>query len=141
MRYFLQKICPTKDFVVIDNYFFHVNQKDEADYLNRCLGLFKDILPKIEKFDFVINKKRSGYNTNLINQLTKAFCNMNPNLSISVRDTDIFHDRIWLSDLSRGIFVGTSLNHIGKRYALVDKIHEDDCHEIANILKNHNIIT
>jgi len=141
LRFFLRKISPNKNFVIIDNYFFHVEQKNETDYLNRCLGLFKHILPNIDKFDFVINKRRRGYNTNLENQVTKAFRKINPNLSMCVKDTDIFHDRIWLSDLSRGIFVGTSLNHIGKRYALIDKIHEDDCYEIVSILKKHKIIT
>ena len=57
LRFFLQKISPNKNFIIIDNYFFHVERKNEADYLNRCLGLFKHILPKIEKFDFVIIKK------------------------------------------------------------------------------------
>ncbi|MEZ5284987.1 MAG: hypothetical protein R2712_09300 [Vicinamibacterales bacterium] len=45
--------------------------------------------------------------------------------------TKRYHDRFWIADEERGLFVGTSLNGIGKRYCLVDYMAPHDASEIS----------
>ena len=60
-----------------------------------------------------------------------AIKQINPNISINTKYTKIFHDRFWIVDSKKGVFVGTSLNGIGRRYAVIDWLQEDDAKEIT----------
>lgn len=51
-----------------------------------------------------------------------------------------YHDRFWIVDETRGLFIGTSLNGIGNRYALVDYLAADDVTEIVADLKLHGLL-
>jgi hypothetical protein len=64
----------------------------------------------------------------------------NAQLQIDCRTSNAFHDRFWLSDSrSQGIVTGSSLNGLGKRYALVDRLSSSDVKEIAKALQAEGI--
>jgi len=50
---------------------------------------------------------------------------------ISTKYSDVFHDRFWIADEVRGVFVGTSLNGIGRRYAIIDYLQQRDVVDIV----------
>lgn len=47
--------------------------------------------------------------------------------------TDEFHDRFWIGDRKKGFIMGTSMNGIGKKYSIIQKLEESDVVEIINI--------
>jgi hypothetical protein len=51
-----------------------------------------------------------------------------------------FHDRFWLADGARGLVVGTSLNGLGKRYALVDFMQPSDVRDVVQALKTEGFL-
>ena len=56
--------------------------------------------------------------------------------TIEIRDvaTDQFHDRFWIDpENGSGIVMGTSLNGIGKKIALIDHLSSSDVAEIAGL--------
>ena len=55
-------------------------------------------------------------------------------IKLVLRTSENFHDRFWIADRSRGLFVGTSPNGIGKRYALADYMDADDVKTIVDAL-------
>jgi hypothetical protein len=56
--------------------------------------------------------------------LEKAFYNgvtsIRASTNVQTKYTNVFHDRFWIADEERGLFIGTSLNGIGHRYAVSD---------------------
>jgi hypothetical protein len=65
---------------------------------------------------------------------------MNPHISVEHSKSKYFHDRFWIADDLRGIFVGTSLNGLGKKYALVDNIRDSDTNSIVEELRRLELI-
>jgi hypothetical protein len=60
------------------------------------------------------------------------------NTSVQIRDfsTDEFHDRYWIDpDKNIGIVMGNSLNGLGNKIALIDKLNSDDVAEIVKLAK------
>ncbi|OOE39103.1 hypothetical protein BZG06_15875, partial [Salinivibrio kushneri] len=60
------------------------------------------------------------------------------NSKLLVRDiiTNDFHDRFWINPVNqKGLIVGTSINGIGKKISLVDKLQDQDVEVILNELK------
>jgi hypothetical protein len=59
---------------------------------------------------------------------------------VLLRTSESFHDRFWIADRARGLFVGTSLNGIGKRYALADYMDEADVRTIVEALSTEGLL-
>lgn len=51
------------------------------------------------------------------------------------------HDRMWIADRTKGVFVGTSLNYLGNKYALADVIADADVASIVTELKGLSLLT
>lgn len=58
-------------------------------------------------------------------------------LTISVVESEDFHDRFWIADRARGLIVGTSLNKIGSRIFFVDELSDSD---VAAVLAEVDLI-
>ena len=55
---------------------------------------------------------------------------INPSIQTEGIESNAFHDRFMLADGQRGAFIGTSLNGIGRKYALIDYMRDEDAQEI-----------
>lgn len=51
-----------------------------------------------------------------------------------------YHDRFWIAGRSRGILTGSSLNGLGKKYALIDRLKDKDVTDILNSLVSAALI-
>ena len=66
---------------------------------------------------------------------------LTPSITLQHSICNRYHDRFWItSTRSEGLVVGTSLNGLGKRYALVDKLAADDVHSIVSSLSQEGVI-
>lgn len=132
----ISTFAPSNNLVIVDNYIFPSNfrtPKEELDYLQIFEDIFSSTINKIEKIIFVT---KPNYNSNLYAKIEDLLLSINPDLSIMCKTTDVFHDRFWIIDKNKGLFVGTSLNGIGKRYAMVDNIRDKDVQELMKVLEN-----
>lgn len=126
LRLKLALCAPSDSFIVVDPYLFPPTP--DASYLADLLLLLQAPAERSTKLTIVT--KASG-NAGLRQSVVNAVQAFNANLTITVKHTNVFHDRFWIADDQRGIFVGTSLNGLGNRYALVDFLQEDDAREIS----------
>jgi hypothetical protein len=131
LRDMLMKLSPSKSLLIIDSYIFEVT-KNKNEYLQMFKDIFSQSIDKVSSFGFIT---RPNYNQSLFEECKSLLLSLKPNLIIDCKTTDDFHDRFWIVDHNKGLFVGTSLNHIGRRYALVDFIQDDDTKEIVNTLE------
>jgi hypothetical protein len=64
-----------------------------------------------------------------------------PGLSVAHRTSNTFHDRFWIDPIStKGFLCGTSLNGLGKRYALVDHLEPTDAADVLTALRNESLL-
>lgn len=116
------------ELIIIDPYLFRTPKENEGfileNILKRCN--YKKIVAVVEKG-----------NTN------KTFwCSISDKLDgrLEIKYSDEFHDRFWICDRTGGFLTGTSLNGLGKKYCLIQKIDNEDINEIVRILKDKQII-
>jgi hypothetical protein len=136
----LADLSPSNEIVIVDNYIFppdELTQLDKDDYLNVFRSIFTPTIRKVKSVKFVT---RPRYDKNIFADFQKLLLNLNPQISVSCKTTRDFHDRFWIIDRGTGLFVGTSLNGIGKKYALVDVIRKDDVAEIVNLLEMLRVV-
>lgn len=137
----LVKLAPQKELVIVDNYIFppkgFPDEESKLEYWQMLEDIFEPVVRKIGSLIFVT---KSNFNRSLFEELKHLLARLNPNLFAVCHTTDDFHDRFWISDRQNGLFVGTSINGIGKRYALVDAIREDDTEEIVRVLEKLGLI-
>jgi hypothetical protein len=64
-----------------------------------------------------------------------------PSLNIIHSKSDDFHDRYWISgNREKAILTGTSINGLGNKFALVDRVNTSDVRVIVNELKSRGLI-
>ncbi len=132
----LSGLSPSSSLIIIDPYFF-AETKDAKGYMEVFASVFGPIANNINKAIFITNSK---FNKDLYNKAHTFLSGTNNNISITHRITEDFHDRFWIVDEARGMFVGTSINGIGKRYALTDYMQEGDVKAIVEELRRSNLI-
>ena len=125
LRYKLKMMAPTAELLLIDTYLFPDNP--DADYLSLLKTVLNDALQAVSELKLVTSSQR---NTKLEGAFMQMVKGINPALSVQIKHSKVFHDRFWIADKDRGIFVGTSLNGIGNRYAVVDYLRQEDAKAI-----------
>ena len=95
----------------------------------------KDILHNAKAKHYIIITKSISTDNVYKNSIVTEFNN------IEIYQTDLFHDRIWISNRNKGFFVGTSLNGIGRKVTLIDSIASNDVKGIVDIILEANLFT
>lgn len=121
---FVQTLLPATRLVVVDPYFYKPNKSGDTDaYLSRILGSQAATLKQV----YVVSNGQG----NMQAKMHSAFSAAAPGISVSDTTTNEFHDRFWINpDAGTGIVMGTSLNGLGRRVALVDKLSGGDVQDI-----------
>ncbi|MBU0712336.1 hypothetical protein KKA87_10500 [bacterium] len=127
LRYKLNRIDAHKDLLIIDSYLFP--NVHDSDYIDYFIAVFQGSISKCNKLSIVTKKDR---NERIENEIVKRILNVNSNLTICQKYSNIFHDRYWIADQSRGLLVGTSLNGIGRKYSTIDYLDNRDTLEIID---------
>lgn len=138
-NYLRDFIAGAIELIVIDPYFFSVQDSDIGEYskeIIKVLGIKKKNLKKLT----IIYNKKCG-NSEKYKNIIKRELSKNKKAYIE-KDTSIIHDRFIIKDKNKGLFVGTSLNGIGKsKYSLISDIKEDDLKELLKVLYKHKLIS
>ena len=124
---FIEKLGEAKNIIIIDPYFYASSNNSAISIFIEALSL---ISSNLEAIHFVTNG-RNNDSKSLIHNGVRSIKN-----SIAINDivTDKFHDRFWINPEGRkGIVVGTSLNGIGRKIALIDVLNENDVEEICKL--------
>jgi len=125
LRYKLKLINAQNELLIIDPYLFP--QGHDSDYIELVKSIFSDTLNLITQLHVVTKTQR---NQSLENEFHIMVNMINPNITITTKYSSVFHDRFWILDKEKGIFIGTSLNGIGNRYAVIDYLNSSDTNEI-----------
>ncbi len=129
---YLESLSPTRSLVVIDAHFLPRKLPDAASYVRTVTDTLAPIIPKIATMRFII---RPEFNSSLYETIRRHIVALNPGLDVSCKTTSDFHDRFWIVDQTRGLFVGTSLNGVGLRCALIHFMRDEDAAFIVTELR------
>ncbi len=121
---FISNLKGVKNLLIIDAYLY----TDDPD----CVALFEKMVTEIsgdlESVTFLTNGTRAGEKSAMHDAIRKAV----PKVRIHDVKTDIFHDRHWIdADRYIGVYIGTSLNGIRKKVALIDNMGHSDAKDVA----------
>lgn len=61
-------------------------------------------------------------------------------LRFNVKESDVFHDRVWIADGDRGLVIGTSLNGIGRRASFLLPLPAEDLKSILTYIDEKCIL-
>lgn len=126
IRYQLNRCNPTQSLLIVDPYLFPANP--DANYLQDLISL---IAPAVERGIDPTIATKADRNGALEASFLSGLASLRVGATASIKYTNAFHDRFWIADDERGLFVGTSLNGVGRRYAVADYLDEADAQEIA----------
>jgi len=128
---FLDTIHLGKSLIIIDPYIFP--KKFDSDYPAFFCAILSKSLASLRNITFVTS---AGHNTKLQQKIFAEIKKHNSKIDLTLKTTSVFHDRFWLSPRNRkGIFMGTSLNGLGKKYTLINYIGDEDAKIILADLK------
>jgi hypothetical protein len=134
---YLQALSPSKDLIIVDSYFFPTNLSNRNEYIDIFKAIIGPIIPNIATLKFIT---KSEYDEELYNDIKSVLIDLSPIINVTHEITNEFHDRFWIADEVNGLFIGTSLNGIGRKYALVDFIRDEDTKIIVKVLKQAGLI-
>lgn len=120
----MSKLDGVKHLLIIDAFFYD----DKPDCLLLLEKIVRSMSSKLEKVTLITHGKR----VNMRPAIHDVFCTVVPGIQINDVVTDSFHDRYWIDvDSTKGVMVGTSLNGIGKKVAMIDYANSTDSREIV----------
>jgi len=123
---FVRSLNGVKHLLIIDPFLY----SDDPDCVNLFGKLISEISEKLERVTFFTNGKSIAKNTMMHDVLRKTI----PAIQIQDVITDKFHDRFWIDpDRRKGVVMGTSLNGIKKKIALIDHLSNFDVKVIADL--------
>ena len=137
LQAFLSALTVTTDLVIVDPYFFAPTK--DTGYPALIEQVLHPILPTLHTLTVITlpNKVDAG----LITNVTSALAAQAPNLSVIHKTTQTFHDRFWIDPIStKGFICGSSLNGLGKRYALIDNLLPPDVADVIAALKSESLL-
>jgi len=129
---FLGALRGVKNLLVIDPYFY----TSEPAVLALFENMVRELSGSLESVTFftrthVPPKDRTKADPSAMHSvLTKVV----PSIKIKDVKTDEFHDRFWIDpDRSKGLVMGTSLNGVTKKIALIDHLGSADAAQLARM--------
>jgi hypothetical protein len=129
VRYMLTLMKPEQELLIIDPYLFPPSLQNHPDpnYIPYIEGILAGTLAQIDRLRVATFATRHRPTEAAFHAMSLG---KKAGLNIATKYTDVFHDRFWIADGVRGLFIGTSLNGIGKRYALTDCLRDEDAADI-----------
>jgi hypothetical protein len=126
IRYQLSQCRPTTSLLIIDPYLFPSNA--DSTYLDDLVCL---VTPAVEAGIDPEIATQADRDPALESAFLTRLATIGAGGTAKIKHTKAFHDRFWIADGERGLFMGTSLNGIGRRYAIADYLEEDDARKIS----------
>lgn len=132
---FVTNLDTSERLLIIDPYFYaSSNTSNTVDMFSRLLS---SVSTNLKEVTIVTN----GRKVDTKPAIHAAIKSIQQDIAINDFSTDEFHDRFWLDpDRSIGIVMGTSLNGLGNKISLIDKLSEQDVKEIVKLAKSLNVL-
>lgn len=122
----MSKLDGVKHLLIIDAFFYD----DKPESLLLLEKIVKSMSTNLEKITLITNGERPSKRPAIHN----VFFTVVPGIQIIDVVTDDFHDRYWIDvESTKGVVVGTSLNGIGKKVAMIDYANSADSREIVRL--------
>jgi hypothetical protein len=133
---FLDKMSIDQELIIVDPYFFA--STPNANYPTFFCNIIEKYLPVIDNLIFVTN----SHSNNLIkNDIKSGLLSLKSTLNIVYKVSNNYHDRYWISsNREKGMVMGTSLNGLGNKFALVDRLNTSDVRDIVADLLAESMI-
>jgi hypothetical protein len=137
LHLYLDKVGIDNELIIVDPYFFATTR--DANYATTVQQVISKYLTTVDTLRIITlpNKVDSTLKTSIENTLKTA----KPTLSIIHNTSNNYHDRFWISNnREKGIITGTSLNGLGNKYALIDRLNITDVRSIIGVLTTDGLI-
>jgi hypothetical protein len=122
----MSKLDGVKHLIIIDAFFYD----DKPECLLLLEKIVRSMSSKLERVTLITHGKRESMRPGMHN----VFSTVVPGIQINDVVTEDFHDRYWIDvENTKGVMVGTSLNGIGKKVAMIDHASFADTGEIVRI--------
>ncbi|WP_341953635.1 hypothetical protein [Salinibacterium sp. TMP30] len=132
----LQKLAPITDLVITDPFLFTKSRSRDRWAYAASVGSM--IAPALARGLHITAIVKPSENDAKVRAAVEAVLyGRGQELTISVVESEDFHDRFWIADRARGLVIGTSLNKIGRRIFFVDELSEAD---VAAVLDEVDLI-
>lgn len=136
LQRYLDKVEIDNELIIVDPYLYP--SRHPANYSQFVIDILSKYLPTITDLRLVT---ASNYNRTIKTQIETDLQNLRPGLRISHQTSDDYHDRYWISKgREKGIIIGTSLNGLGNKYSLVDRLNTTDVRQIVSGLVTDGLI-
>ena len=134
---YLDRIGIDNELIIIDPYFF-ANTHDTVTYTQTIVDVLEKYLTAISTVIIITNKKVDyALKSSIISKLK----DVKSSLIIEHKESQNYHDRFWISNKrEKGIVTGTSLNGLGRKYALVDRLNITDVRSIVSSLVSEELL-
>jgi hypothetical protein len=117
------------ELVVVDPFFFTASKRTPPNYAEIIDGLWAGVVESLASLVIIMEHPKFVDAGLLRDASTKALAR-NTGLRFKHVTSDAFHDRFWIVDRTRGLFLGTSANRLGYKYALADRLEDADVADI-----------
>lgn len=122
----VSKLDGVRHLLIIDAFFYD----DKPDCLRLLEKMVRSLSSNLERVTFITHGKRISSRP----AVHEVFCSIVPGILIKDVVTEEFHDRYWMDvDSVKGVMIGTSLNGIGKKIAMIDYASSADAREIVHL--------
>ncbi|PYG98307.1 hypothetical protein CVV67_21710 [Arthrobacter stackebrandtii] len=129
----LAKLGPSNDLIIIDPYLFPKTPSLGVEgYAKYLAELISPVLTPVATVTSVVNKVTSE---DVMKAVQAELAVLKPGVSWSVKKTEHFHDRFWITDRSKGVVVGASLNGLGSRVFFIDALKAADVGSVVGELR------
>jgi hypothetical protein len=133
----MKRVGITSEIIIVDPYMFANNKRDSnyrTKYTNIINQVFSAMLTNVNNLVIICSKRNRDMSIKWMFESTIS--SIKPGINISVKYSQNWHDRFWISNnRTGGIIVGSSLNSLGNKYFLIDRLKNDDVNEIIAKLR------
>lgn len=125
---FVKRLDGVKNLMIIDPYFY----SSEAAVLALFEHMIGALSSSLESVTFFTKARPQVDRTAAHAVLSRLV----PTIRIKTVETEEFHDRFWIDpDAHKGLVMGTSLNGVTKKIALIDHLGREDVMQIAALAR------
>lgn len=134
---YLDKLNIDNELIIVDPYFFA--KPKNPNYISVLDQILDKYIPSIDNLIIVTNT--FSVDNTIKNLILSTLQGKKQSLIISHKQHNDYHDRYWISGArEKGLVMGTSLNSLGNKVALVDRLNTSDVRDIVVELKNDGLL-
>lgn len=134
---YLDKVIIDNELIIVDPFFFA--KPKNPNYINVFEQIIDKYIPIIDTILIVTNT--FAIDNTIKNGIIATLQAKKTTINIIHKQHNDYHDRYWVSGArEKGVVMGTSLNSLGNKLALLDRLNTTDVRSIITELTNDGLI-